>query len=77
MEEQENGIHLDELGFKNNVFKTNNKRQGGRTGEVGVVILLTVTYKIYPQTAINLMTLLRTAAMYYSLGLWCSGNEAV
>jgi hypothetical protein len=34
MEEQENEIHLNESSFKNNVFKTNKKRQSGRTFDV-------------------------------------------
>ena len=56
---------------KKNEFKTNNKRQGGRTGEVGVVILLTTTYTIYLQIAINLMTSLGTSAIYYSRIVVC------
>jgi hypothetical protein len=41
------------------------------------VVLLTVTNTMYLQAAINLVTLLRTAATYYSLGLRCVGNKAV
>jgi hypothetical protein len=71
MEEQQNEIHRNVSSLKNNEFKTNNKRQGGRPGEVGVVILLTATYTIYLQTEIDLMTSLGTFAIYCSRTVVC------
>jgi hypothetical protein len=48
MQEEQNEIDLNKPSLRNNVFKTNYKRQGGKTVEVGVLfILLTSTNSIY------------------------------
>jgi hypothetical protein len=40
MQEEENEINLNKPNLRNNLFRTNYKRQGGKTVEVGVLFIL-------------------------------------